>query len=96
MPLQFTPYSGLSVVSVIALLILTLVIWRRRPGAGVIPFVAMLSGVMIWSLANALELTFTKLAIKEFLSSFVYIGITIVPLYLIKRELDQQLEESDF
>ena len=79
MPLQFTPYSGLSVVSVIALLILTLVIWRRRPGAGVIPFVAMLSGVMIWSLANALELTFTKLAIKEFLSSFVYIGITIVP-----------------
>jgi len=28
--------------------------------------------------------------------AIVAIGITIVPLYLIKRELDQQLEESDF
>lgn len=79
MQLQFTPYAVLSGLTVLALLLLALAIWRRRPGAGVKPFVVMLGGVMWWSMANALELTVTTLAVKQFLSSVVYVGITIVP-----------------
>jgi len=76
---QFTPYAVVSVVASVTLLIVALAIWRRRPGAGVIPLIVMLAGVVEWSLANALELSLTSFFAKQFLSGIVYVGITTVP-----------------
>jgi PAS domain S-box-containing protein len=80
---QFTPYALLSVVSAIVSLLLGIAIWRRRPGPGVIPFVLMMGALFLWSLANALNLTVTRLEYKNLTLFFIYFSIALVmPFWL--------------
>ncbi len=78
MSFQFTPYLPISISAVAILIWLAAAIWRRRPGVAVVPMVVMLCGVILWTLANAIEVSVTDLAVKKVLAAFIYLGITIV------------------
>jgi PAS domain S-box-containing protein len=58
---------------------LAFTVWRRRPGAGVIPFVVLMLALTQWSLGNMLELAVSSLQLKTFFANFQFIGITTVP-----------------
>jgi PAS domain S-box-containing protein len=77
--LQYPPYIWLLVVAMAASVTIMAVVWRRRPGAGVIPFMVLMVAVTQWSLMNTLEFLSTDLTSKFLFIRLTYIGITIVP-----------------
>ena len=77
--LQYPPYIWLLVVAMAASITIMTVVWRRRPGAGVIPFVVLMVAVTQWSLMGTLEFLSTSLASKFVFIRLTYVGITIVP-----------------
>jgi PAS domain S-box-containing protein len=77
--LQYTPYVLLLIPAAVISALLAYLIWRRRPGPAVIPFVVMMLGIAEWSTANIAEILSTSLDTKLFLASLSYVGITIVP-----------------
>ncbi len=77
--LQYPPYIWLLVIAIAASVTIMVVVWRRRPGAGVIPFMVLMMAIIQWTLGNTLEFLMTDLSAKFFFIRFNYIGITIVP-----------------
>jgi PAS domain S-box-containing protein len=79
MTLQYTPYALIAITSAVIAALLAGLIWSRRPGQGVIPFVILTLALTQWAIFSGLEIAVTDLESKRMLSSFAYIGITIVP-----------------
>jgi signal transduction histidine kinase len=75
----YTPYTFLLAVSTLVTLILGVVIWRRRPGAGVYPMVILLAAMTLWTLCYNLEISAVGMTAKRLLAGAQYIGIGIVP-----------------
>jgi PAS domain S-box-containing protein len=86
--LQYPPYIWPLVVAMVASITIMVAVWRRRPGAGVIPFVVLMVAVTQWSLMNTLEFLSTGLASKFVFTKLTYIGITIVPAAWLVFVLD--------
>jgi PAS domain S-box-containing protein len=79
MDLQFPPFIWPLLVAIIASVTLLVIVWRRRPGPGVMPFAALMVAVTFWSLCNLLEMLVTDYTIKFIFVRFNYLGITVVP-----------------
>jgi PAS domain S-box-containing protein len=77
--LQYPPYIWPLLVAIVASITIMVVVWRRRPGAGVIPFMVLMVAVTLWSVGNTLEFLMTDFSANFFFVKFNYIGITIVP-----------------
>jgi PAS domain S-box-containing protein len=77
--LQYPPYIWPLVVAMVASITIMIAVWRRRPGAGVIPFVVLMVAVTEWSLMNTLEFLATDLTSKFVFIKLTYLGITTVP-----------------
>jgi len=77
--LQYTPYVLPLIPAAVISALLAYLIWRRRPGPGVTPFVVMMLGIAAWSLTNIAEISSANLEAKLFFASLSYVGITIVP-----------------
>lgn len=58
---------------------LGIIVWRRRPGTGVVPFLVLIAGVTEWVAGSALETMAVDLSAKLVVSRLNYIGITVVP-----------------
>jgi PAS domain S-box-containing protein len=86
--LQYPPYIWPLVVAMVASVTIMIAVWRRRPGAGVIPFIVLMVAVTQWSLMNTLEFLSTGLASKFVFIRLTYIGITIVPAAWLVFVLD--------
>ncbi|GAB5494546.1 MAG: histidine kinase N-terminal 7TM domain-containing protein [Phototrophicaceae bacterium] len=76
---QYSPYILLLAVTLFLSLWLAQAIWSRRPGAGVIPFVVLAIGLVIWVAGDMLQLLVTSLDIKIFSLHISYLGITLAP-----------------
>jgi len=88
MVFQFTPYALLTLFSGLVAALLAVLIWQRRPGQGVVPFVLLMSALVWWSLSNVGELlTATELA-KNIFVNLAYIGITLVPAFWLAFTLE--------
>jgi PAS domain S-box-containing protein len=84
MPIQYTPYSLLSIVSAVVSLMVGLAIWRRRPGPGVVPFVGLMAALFFWSIVNSLNIAVNTLESKKITVFFLYSAIvTVMPLWFI-------------
>ncbi len=80
MPWQFTAYSYLLLVVAGVAAFLALYAWRRRGAPGAVALSALMTGVVVWSAAYALELGVIGLSAKVFWSKVEYLGVTSVPL----------------
>lgn len=60
--------------------LLTIIVLRKRDAPGALPFVGMVIGIGIWSLAYAFELFAPSLEGKIFWAKIQYIGISVVPV----------------
>ncbi|HVO69954.1 MAG TPA: histidine kinase N-terminal 7TM domain-containing protein [Aggregatilineaceae bacterium] len=78
--LQYTPYTLPLTLTALASALVAVVIWRRRPGQGVIPFVVMMAAVAEWTLFYLAELVVTDLQTKVIFAYCQYIGIVTVPV----------------
>jgi len=84
MPLQFNPYSILSILSAITAFSVAIIAWKRRAVPGAISLALMLIAAGIWALAYAIELSVTSLQAQIFWSKVEYLGIVNIPvLYLV-------------
>lgn len=79
MILEYNPYALIPLIAAGIAALLAILIWSRRPGRGVIPYVILMLGLTLWSIANSLELSATNLDGKVFFATLSYIGIVIVP-----------------
>ena len=79
MAFQFSPYGFLTLGAALVTGILAVLIWSRRPGRGVMPFMILSLALLEWSVLGGIELLITDLATKHLLTKLSYIGITIVP-----------------
>ncbi|RPI96835.1 MAG: PAS domain-containing protein, partial [Chloroflexi bacterium] len=77
--LQYPPYIWPVILAIAACVTIMIVVWRRRPGQGVNPFLLLIGAVIVWSVGNTLEMMMTDEAAKFFFVRFNYLGITIVP-----------------
>jgi PAS domain S-box-containing protein len=76
---NYTPYLIPLLVAASVSAALAVMIWQRRPGTGVIPFVVLMIAVTQWTLSTSVEITSVGLNNKLFFSGLAYIGITTVP-----------------
>ena len=84
MPLQFNPYSILSILSAITAFSVAIIAWKRRAVPGAISLALMLIAAGIWALAYAIELSVSSLQAQIFWSKVEYLGIVNIPvLYLV-------------
>lgn len=79
MDFQFVPYSVLAVISAGIALFLAFVIWQRRPGQGVYPFVILMLALALWCVMNFGEQNSRTLVGKLTFLRFAYIGILTIP-----------------
>jgi PAS domain S-box-containing protein len=81
---QRTPYTIPLIAAAVVSAGLALVIWRRRPGPGVISFTLLMLGVCVWSLSSALEWRSADFPSQVFWGKAEYFGIVMVPaLWLV-------------
>ncbi len=78
--LEFTPYIVPLVVAAAVSSVLGILIWRRRPGTGVLSFVVLMTAVTLWTVMNILEITAVDFHDKLFFSGVAYLGVTAVPV----------------
>jgi hypothetical protein len=76
--LQYPPYIWPLIIAILACITLTIVVWRRRPGPGVMPFIVLMVGVIEWSVGNIFEFLMVDLSDKFVFTRLIYIGITVV------------------
>src|SRR5262245_57498769 len=79
MGLQYTPYTLIAMFAAVVSAVLAGIIWKRRPGRGVISFVILMLAVLEWTVLGALEIAVIDLDTKIALSILTYFGIGIVP-----------------
>ncbi len=76
---QYSPYALLYLIAMLVSIWLGYIIWSRRPGKAIVPFVVMAVGLMIWTLGNLVKISFTNSVIQIMFHHLMYVGITIVP-----------------
>lgn len=76
---QYSQYALLLLITILLSLWLSYAIWSRRPGTGVMPFIALSLGVAIWASGDALHLITVPLNIKIISLHISYLGITLAP-----------------
>ncbi|NDJ77934.1 MAG: PAS domain-containing protein [Chloroflexi bacterium] len=77
--LQFTPYVLLLLMAAALSAVLAVIVSRRGPGPGVVPYRVLMSALVVWSLAFAGQLSVVDLNAKLLFSTIGYSGITTVP-----------------
>jgi PAS domain S-box-containing protein len=77
--LQYTGYIWPLVFAAALSAVLAYTIWRRRPGVGILPFVALQVSLAVWTLADMCSIVLVDFDYKLFFQNFSYIGITGVP-----------------
>jgi PAS domain S-box-containing protein len=84
MPVQFNPYSILSILSAIVAFAVAVIAWKRRVVPGAVSLALMLLAAGLWALAYAIELSVASLQAQIFWSKVEYLGIVNIPvLYLV-------------
>jgi signal transduction histidine kinase len=78
--LEFTPYILPLVIAAAVSSVLGILIWRRRPGTGVMSFVVLMAAVTGWTAMNILEISAVNFDTKIFFSGVAYLGVTAVPV----------------
>ncbi|MBN1286200.1 MAG: PAS domain S-box protein [Anaerolineae bacterium] len=76
---QYTPYTLPLLIVAAVETAFAVFAWRRRPAPGTATFTLLMSALLIWSLAYALELSSADLASKITWEKVEYVGITLVP-----------------
>jgi PAS domain S-box-containing protein len=77
--LQYPPYIWPLLIAIVASITIMVVVWPRRPGLGVMPFMVLMVAVTLWCLGNILEFLVVDLSTKFLFIRLDYISITIVP-----------------
>lgn len=77
--MQFSLYATLVFAATLFTVWLAYAIWSRRPGVGVIPYMIMALGTVVWTFGSALEHTFVSYADKAFAAQIIYIGVVLIP-----------------
>src|SRR5258708_31001648 len=85
---QYTPYTFPVALTAITSALLAYIIWRRRPGVGILPFFVVMLGVSLWSLAYVIQLVSTDFQTKLLATIIEYVGITSVPSASLSFSLD--------
>lgn len=85
---QFNPYAIFMAVAGGISFLLLRTIWQRRPGVGITAYTNMLSGVIVWALANAVKLTLVSEMGQWICIVIAYIGIVTVPASWLAFTLD--------
>lgn len=67
---------------------LGLIAWRRRPAVAVGPFAWAMVGMSIWALGYGVEFLAPTLFLKILALKFEYIGVVIVPVFLLIFSLE--------
>ncbi len=78
--LQITPYALFPIISMLISIWLAFQIWSKRPGQGVVEFVVMLVGLVIWTFGMSSRLLVTDPTLKILFWQITYIGVTVVAL----------------
>lgn len=76
---QYTPYTLPLILAAITSAVLGYLIWKRRPGSGIIPFVILMVAIVEWSLTYAVNMFLTDMSLRLAFANLSYIGITVVP-----------------
>jgi PAS domain S-box-containing protein len=77
--LQFVPYTIPLLVSGLITVALGVMVWNRRPGAGVVSFVILMAAISLWTLAYVVELTVVGLPEKMLMVFTEYVGVAFIP-----------------
>ena len=77
--LQFPPSVWILFGSAAISAVLSYLVWQRRPGKAILPFVVLMVAVTFWALGNAFEQIAVELHHKLIFSRTNYIWITTVP-----------------
>ncbi len=83
MDLQVTPYTIPLILATAVSLSSSLGSWRRQRAPGAKALLALMLLVALWSATYALEISNVTLSAKLFWSQGQYIGITLVPFFLL-------------
>ncbi len=78
--LQYSVYIWPLIFSGLLALVLAMIIWRRRPGAGIVPFTALQLALVVWTLCDVTALSLVDDSYRVFFTRLSYIGITAVPV----------------
>jgi len=78
--LELTPYSIPLAVTALISAWLAVLVWRRRPGPGVVPLAALFYGVVLWTIFYNFEISVDVVSVKRFLAGLQYIAITLIPI----------------
>ncbi|MCA9904348.1 MAG: PAS domain-containing protein, partial [Anaerolineae bacterium] len=78
--LTLSPYSIPLAISAGISAWLAFLVWRRRPGPGVNPLVAILALILLWNVAYNFEIAVDAEAAKRLLAGIQYIAITLIPV----------------
>ncbi len=80
MPLQFTPFVVPLLFAALIAIGLIVYAWSKRPTSGVTPFLFMMSGVALWLVAYAVEISSTTVSQIVFWANINYFGIVTAPV----------------
>jgi PAS domain S-box-containing protein len=80
MHFQYIPYNWLLLISAAAAAGFGIYAWRHRSAAGAIPFALICLTVVVWAVANALEMAGTDLPTKLFWANVQYLCYGALPL----------------
>jgi len=76
----FIFFQSAQVLSLLALLVLFVLIWRYRQANGVYSMIALIIGVLIWTLFSFFETNGITLEKQTLLYNISFIGLMIVPV----------------
>ncbi|MEQ8677034.1 MAG: histidine kinase N-terminal 7TM domain-containing protein [Aggregatilineales bacterium] len=94
MNFAYSPYALIPLIAAVIAALLAILIWSRRPGRGVVPFVILMLALSFWSTANSLELSGITVETKVLFASIAYIGIVTVPAMALIFVLDYTGRDS--
>lgn len=86
--LQYSVYIWPLILAGLLALVLAVIIWRRRPAAGVVPFTALQMALVVWTLCDVLAVSLVNESYRLFFTNLSYIGITAVPAAWLLFVLD--------
>jgi PAS domain S-box-containing protein len=86
---QFSPFSLIfDIVAIIVLLVLSAVIWTRRPVPGVVPFSLFLLAVIVWIFIRSFAIAAAEFETKVFLGELTYFMTTAISVLWLCFALD--------
>jgi hypothetical protein len=81
--MEFTSYALPPLASAVAGLVLAAIALRHRAVAGGVPFIALMIGLIEWSVGYALELLAVDPEVKFFWHRLMYFGVVAVPVCVL-------------